>query len=107
MRQNAYFNMGVANGLNNIYIYQMVANKMEERISKMIRNCMFNILVMAVIFPAYPFFISNAVEPFPLIDIAETTHSFPTVYEGKMLSHDFLVFNRGGADLKIKKVSRQ
>jgi len=41
----------------------------------------------------------------PIIHVDETTYTFPTVFQGAKLSHTFAVFNRGTADLDIKKVT--
>jgi hypothetical protein len=43
----------------------------------------------------------------PVIHIDPITHTFPTVFEGETLSHDFIVMNKGSADLVIKDVTRQ
>lgn len=43
----------------------------------------------------------------PIIHIDPTTHTFPAVFEGETLSHDFVVTNRGSADLEIKDVTHQ
>jgi hypothetical protein len=37
----------------------------------------------------------------PVIEIANSVHTFPAVFEGETLSHGFTVFNRGGEDLII------
>ena len=41
----------------------------------------------------------------PIIYFDKTSHTFPPVFEGDELSHTFTVFNRGTADLDIKKVT--
>jgi hypothetical protein len=41
----------------------------------------------------------------PIIHIPETNHTFPTVFEGEKLNHTFRVFNKGTADLNIKRVT--
>ena len=41
----------------------------------------------------------------PIIFLNETSHAFPTVFEGEKLSHTFTIFNKGKADLNIKKVT--
>ncbi len=43
----------------------------------------------------------------PIIHIDPITHTFPEVFEGEMLSHDFIVSNQGSADLEIKDVTHQ
>jgi hypothetical protein len=41
----------------------------------------------------------------PVIHFDQTTHTFPTVFEGQQLSHSFKLINRGTADLEILKVT--
>ena len=41
----------------------------------------------------------------PMIHFERTTHTFTPVFEGEELSHTFIVFNRGTADLDLKKVT--
>jgi len=41
----------------------------------------------------------------PIIYFDETTHTFPPLFEGEKLSHTFTLFNRGTADLDLKKVT--
>ena len=41
----------------------------------------------------------------PMIHFEGTTHTFTPVFEGEELSHTFTVFNRGTANLDIKKVT--
>jgi hypothetical protein len=41
----------------------------------------------------------------PVIHLDQTTHTFPTVFEGEKLSHSFKLSNRGTADLEILKVT--
>jgi hypothetical protein len=41
----------------------------------------------------------------PVIHLDQTTHTFPTVFEGEKLSHSFKLINRGTADLEILKVT--
>jgi hypothetical protein len=43
----------------------------------------------------------------PIIHIDPITHTFPTAFEGEALSNDFVVSNRGSADLEIKDVTHQ
>ena len=43
----------------------------------------------------------------PIIHIDSISHTFPDVFEGEMLSHDFTVMNKGSADLVIKDVTHQ
>jgi hypothetical protein len=41
----------------------------------------------------------------PIIHVDKTTHIFRPVFEGEELSHAFTVFNKGRAELHIKKVT--
>jgi hypothetical protein len=41
----------------------------------------------------------------PVIQLDQTTHSFPTAFEGEQLSHSFKLSNRGTADLEILDVT--
>jgi hypothetical protein len=40
----------------------------------------------------------------PAVYIAQPRHEFAPVPEGAEVSHDFIIRNRGGADLEIQKV---
>ena len=51
-----------------------------------------------------PLFSAGGVKA-PLINVDRNLHTFPTVFEGKELSHTFTISNRGTADLEIKKVT--
>lgn len=41
----------------------------------------------------------------PVIHLDQTTHTFPTVFEGEQLSHSFKLINKGSADLEILDVT--
>jgi len=41
----------------------------------------------------------------PVIQLDQTTHTFPTVFEGELLSHSFKLINKGSADLQILDVT--
>ena len=43
----------------------------------------------------------------PIIHIDPITYTFPSAFEGQTLSYDFVVANRGSADLEIKDVTHQ
>lgn len=43
----------------------------------------------------------------PMIHIDPIEHTFPVVFEGEALSHEFKVMNKGTADLEIKDVTHQ
>ena len=55
------------------------------------------------------FFIYSGVaaetKPAPIINIEQTKHVFPAVFEGEDLLHTFIVKNLGTTDLVIKKVT--
>jgi hypothetical protein len=63
------------------------------------------ILFMIFLFPS-----QNRValaENGPIIHIDPLMHTFPDVFEGETLSHDFTVMNKGSADLVLKDVTHQ
>jgi len=41
----------------------------------------------------------------PIIYFDKTTYTFPPLFEGEELSHTFTLFNRGTANLDLKKVT--
>ena len=43
----------------------------------------------------------------PMMHIDPITYTFPAAFEGQILSFDFIVTNRGSADLEIKDVTHQ
>ena len=43
----------------------------------------------------------------PVIHIDPVEHTFPAVFEGEALSHNFKVMNKGTADLEIRDVTHQ
>jgi hypothetical protein len=43
----------------------------------------------------------------PIIHIDPISYTFPSAFEGQTLSHDFIVANRGSADLEINDVTHQ
>ena len=43
----------------------------------------------------------------PIIHIDPITYTFPSAFEGQILSFDFIVTNRGSADLEIQDVTHQ
>ena len=65
-------------------------------------------LVYFIIILFFPCFLhSGRLKNVPVIHMNKTTHTFPTVFEGERLSHDFIVSNQGSADLEIKDVTQQ
>lgn len=47
----------------------------------------------------------SAREEGPAIHIEQTEHTFPTIFEGEELAHTFTLYNRGTADLHIRRVT--
>jgi hypothetical protein len=47
---------------------------------------------------------AKPIQTSPKIVITQHTFEFPKIVEGTLVSHDFLVENRGNAELIIKKV---
>jgi hypothetical protein len=47
----------------------------------------------------------SAREEGPAIHIEQTEHTFPTTFEGEALAHTFVLYNRGTADLHIRRVA--
>lgn len=41
----------------------------------------------------------------PVIEVQTPIHDFDQVVQGEIVVHDFRVFNRGNAELKIQEVS--
>ncbi len=62
------------------------------------------LLLAGVFYPWTPLICAEG-EKAPMIHVDQSSHTFPTVYEGKELSHTFTLSNRGSADLEIKKVT--
>ena len=62
---------------------------------------------VAIIFFAIISFNSAGAADGPVIYIDPITYTFPTAFEGEPLSYDFVVSNRGTADLEIKDVTHQ
>lgn len=73
------------------------------------KNIFKKIFLLFVFLSLIPLFFSQlcAAQPGdgPNIHITETNHTFPTVFEGEKLTHTFRVFNKGNADLNIKRVT--
>ena len=67
------------------------------------RPLTFIILAAALIYASHSF--SGDTDGGALIHIDSRTHIFPPVFEGEELSHDFIVCNKGTAELHIHKVT--
>ncbi len=63
----------------------------------------FLILVASLTCASHSF--SADTEAGALIHMDSRTHTFPPVFEGEELSHDFTVFNKGTTELHIHKVT--
>lgn len=55
--------------------------------------------------PNAPLFFAQAQPAGPVADIPDPVHNFEPTIDGDYVVHDFAVFNRGNAPLKIQKVS--
>ena len=47
---------------------------------------------------------TQSVQATPVIVIPEATYEFPTVVDGIKVTHDYLIENKGDADLEIRRV---
>ena len=74
---------------------------MTKQIFKISLGFIFSLIVLACV--SQPLSKKNGNSP--KIHFEKTTHTFTSVFEGEELSHTFTVFNRGTADLDIKKVA--
>ena len=71
----------------------------------------YNSLIVLIKF-LIPFLINSwmsvaMAEDGPIIHIDPISFTFPAAFEGQTLSHDFVVANRGSADLEINDVTHQ
>ena len=64
-------------------------------------------LMLFLFFSIYSWMPAAIAENGPIIHIDPGTYNFPPAFEGETLSHDFIVANRGSADLEIKDVTHQ
>ncbi len=69
------------------------------RVSKIIVLVCFSIMVGTGIVQA-----DEEKKGIPIIEVENPTYDFGQVNQGVILKHDFRVFNRGSAPLKIKRV---
>jgi hypothetical protein len=63
------------------------------------------LFLWTIAFSSSSWAISNEAASGPMIHVEETSHTFPTAFEGKQLVHDFFVSNLGQKNLEIKKVT--
>lgn len=70
---------------------------MKFKISGIVLCCM-------IFFIIYPVAAENSAEKRPLVVIPEQTYEFVPVVEGSMVTHDFIIQNKGTALLVIEKV---
>jgi hypothetical protein len=47
---------------------------------------------------------AQAQTPAPAAVVSKPSHQFETVLEGQVVTHDFVVHNKGSADLQIEKI---
>jgi hypothetical protein len=71
------------------------------------KNRKFIVLIILLIFNYSGQIHVAMAEDGPIIHIDPISHTFPDVFEGEALSHDFVVVNKGSADLVIKDVTHQ
>jgi hypothetical protein len=96
--------VGVSNGTSSKHIWNlekgrtMIKNKLKPSVC-------FVFLISILFFPGLLY--SGQPVSAPVIHMDQTTHTFPTVFEGERLSHDFMVSNQGSADLEIEDVTHQ
>ncbi len=57
-----------------------------------------------IYFTTHPVSAKNSTEKRPLAVIQEQTYKFVQVVEGSMVTHDFIIQNKGTAPLVIEKV---
>ncbi len=62
------------------------------------------VLGCMIFFTIYPVAAKNSTEKRPLAVIPEQTYEFEPVLEGSMVTHDFIIQNKGTAPLVIEKV---
>ena len=72
----------------------------KNRITPSVKLIFFIIIVLF----GSPLFAGQS-ENMPAIHLDQTTHTFPTVFEGEQLSYSFKLMNRGAADLEIMNVT--
>ena len=62
------------------------------------------VLGYMIFFIIYPVAAKNSAEKRPLAVIPEQTYEFVPVVEGSLVTHDFIIQNKGTAPLVIEKV---
>ena len=62
------------------------------------------VLWCMIFFTIYPVAAKNSAEKRPLAVIPEQTYEFVPVVEGSLVTHDFIIQNKGTAPLVIEKV---
>ena len=70
---------------------------MKFKISGIVLCCM-------IFFTTYTVAAENSAEKRPLVVIPEQTYEFVPVVEGSLVTHDFIIQNKGTAPLVIEKV---
>ena len=70
---------------------------MKLKTSSIVLGCM-------IFFIIYPVAAKNSTEKKPLAVIPEQTYEFVPVVEGSLVTHDFVIQNKGTAPLVIEKV---
>ncbi|MBW1643388.1 MAG: DUF1573 domain-containing protein [Deltaproteobacteria bacterium] len=62
------------------------------------------VLCCMIFFTIYPVAAKNSTVKRPLAVIQDQTYEFASVVEGSLVTHDFIIQNKGTAPLVIKKV---
>lgn len=83
----------------------MIAILGEYIMNKNLFTALLGLLFLVIIFYYGSVSFSAQTESGPIIHFGQTTHTFPAVFEGVELSHTFTIFNKGTANLKIKKIT--
>ena len=73
--------------------------------NKLKSSVCFVYLIIIFFFPGFLY--SGQPVNAPVIHMDQTTHTFPAVFEGERLSHDFMVSNQGSVDLELEDVTHQ
>jgi hypothetical protein len=60
--------------------------------------------VLAVVCCLLAPLVAGAQTGVPALVLQEAHHQFGVVFDGETVKHDFILYNKGGADLSIEKV---
>ena len=103
---NTYAAQGFAPAMQLVTSKLLNRKKGRNMFEKKLKPLVYFILLIIILF--FPNFLhSGQPENAPVIHMDITTHTFPTVFEGEKLSHDFIISNQGSADLEIEDVTHR